>query len=290
MVFASAIAAAEDSIAENLRQIEDLKEKLSREEQARLSLQQAHDDLQTDHWQTGESFASVLQEKEGALKEKEMVFASAIAAAEDSIAKNLRQIENLQERLSREEQACHTWQQAHDALQASHLQSSTSFASALQEKVLELEMIRDQLTIAEDSAERKSDALSHMQQSAAHETEFLKTQINDQTATIDSLRQEVTLLYADYHDRVAKEKELEVAIQSLTAVAEQQDHALAEASSAFSMVQEYNHHLETENADLRHRLNSLETAERSTQRNVSDSQDEGYQVISPALMNLLKPK
>jgi regulator of replication initiation timing len=92
-------------------------------------------------------------------------------------------------------------------------------------------------------------------------------------------------LYVDYRDKVEKEIELDRSIHALTIVAEHQDHALAQANSAFSLVQEYNQHLETENRNLKNRLNSAEIAERSRSGN-----DAGNKTMIPAaLFNLLKP-
>jgi len=94
-----------------------------------------------------------------------------------------------------------------------------------------------------------------------------------------------------------KADELQQAIQSLTQIAEHQDHSLAEANSAFSRVQEYNQYLEMENDSLKSRLHKLELAERSLQKHYETKKDreaiEGansFTPVSPALMLLLKPQ
>jgi hypothetical protein len=103
------------------------------------------------------------------------------------------------------------------------------------------------------------------------------------------------------HDYVAelltnseeKTDEFEQAIQALTAIAEHQDHALAEANHAFSRVQELNLNLELENLELKERLHQQETAERlrkiDSRKENSKEKAESH-VPTPALIPLLKPR
>jgi hypothetical protein len=132
-----------------------------------------------------------------------------------------------------------------------------------------------------EQKEREFEQNNHQLQVLQHMNEQLNQSMVNSLYDLNRAEEE-------YSKKIHKERELEHAIQALTIVAEQQDHALAEANSTFSMIQEYNKHLEEENASLKNRLNSMETAEGSFIKEKNEHENENR--MHPAILKLLKPK
>lgn len=150
-----------------------------------------------------------------------------------------------------------------------------------QEKALTSALLYYQGMIAQETLRIKVQQDRNELQNA-HDQQTLDNQM------VDYLKQEIENLRSKGDEKLAREKELERAVHSLTIVAEHQDHALAEANSTFSMLQEYNHSLEIENETLKNQLHTVETAGR--QVNTRSHTNQNQTLISPTLFHLLKPK
>lgn len=172
-------------------------------------------------------------------------------------------------------------------------QKSNQELEALSAKNAEL---ADTLANAQKDAAALKERLAQMelasvgqQQNQYVESDSLKKQIDKDKVAIESLNNDIEKLAAALAEKNKKEQELERAIQSLTMIAQHQDQALADANSTFSMVQDYNHQLETDNANLKNQLNNADIAQREPKK----SQD-NMEMASPSLplgiFNLLHRK
>jgi chromosome segregation ATPase len=307
------LLSTEASIAEHLKQIDALQEKLTAAETDRLFLKQAHDDqiaknsknqhLLSDYENELVSSKESLAEKMKFIDELKDKLAAAeamhlsqeqshenattakeweIKQSQENLASAHDQLNQLAAKLEHKEA-----EHAAAAYQLQQLQASKDqLHESLNQTLQELENSQTQLNHEIYQSAHKSHEWDLHQQEHSRTANQLKNQIEDQIALIEKLNQEIIQLYADQIEHDSKEAELEHAIQSLTTVAERQDHSLADANSAFAMVQAYNQQLETENRELRNRINHLELAERSeTKPRSSNEQD----LIPPALFKLLKP-
>lgn len=257
----SALTASQDSLKEYSTLIEDLKRKLNGIEDAHHELKEVHHELSSSHSGMEQQLSQQQSEKlllEHSLQEKEEALSSALMSIESSTNEYKTLIEALKEKLTHQETVNHQLKQSNESFTANLNEQSS--AQRLQQEFASLKEISE-----------------------------LQQQVKEDIATIDYLKQETAKLTASFNEKLAKENELEKSLHSLTKVAEHQDHALAEANSAFSMVHEYNSHLEIENADLKKRLNTLETAERTMRKETPSDEKETQNIISPALLQLFRP-
>lgn len=147
----------------------------------------------------------------------------------------------------------------------------------------EVEKHAQELALQEKEAQLKDHQLN-----TARETDSLHKKLQDYQMTIDNMKVEIERLNAHEDALSAKQKELEDTINTLSLIAEQQDNALAEANSSFSMIQEYNYHLEAENEELNKRLDKLELADRTSKKETANNPQDNQSIVSPALLMLLK--
>lgn len=259
----SALTTSQTSLADHQSLIDALKEKLEQEQEKHAYLKQNYDDLHSKYSEKENILATnefSKQQLEQSLHEKEASLIQQQNLQKQYETKHdlqLHEIKILEQQietlLTKQEEAGQSNNQLREQL--------SQLAARLEQKEREFEQNNHQLQV-----------LQHMNE-----------QLNQSMA--NSLF-DLNIAEEEYSKKTQKERELEHAIQALTIVAEQQDHALAEANSTFSMIQEYNKNLEAENASLKNRLNSIETAERSF---IKDN-NENENTTHPVILKLLKPK
>lgn len=180
----------------------------------------------------------------------------------------------------------------HDlTLALDHSKSIKAHQTLHQEQLDETEKNIASLQAALQQAQHDKD---HLISQYAVERHVLENTISEHSEIVSHALIAQQLAIKDYvNDLLSqseeKTDELQQAIHSLTQIAEHQDHALAEANSAFSRVQEYNQYLEMENSNLKNRLHQLELAERPIPKKEKDnSKKTAFSPIPPALQMLLK--
>lgn len=175
-----------------------------------------------------------------------------------------------------------------------HAKSLKAHHATHQQKLNESEQ---SISTLQAALEQEKYDKEHLASQYAVEKHVLESTISEHSETISHALIAHQMAIKDYvadllSQSEEKANELEQAIHSLTRIAEHQDHALAEANSAFSMAQEYNQYLEMENTALKNRLHQLEIAERTISRSHFPDAAEKKETpqISPALLLLLKPQ
>lgn len=252
-------------------QLSSLQEQLAKEEKNRSELQEEHQDLISSYSMAKEALAQQYEVKEQLERdfiEKEEEYKTALSALQSST-------HNLQQELSTLQDSLKQAQSQHAIDETQHDEQTNEIASLKQ-------------TLQALSSKQFED--DQHSKSLEEQLSSLSSQIDRDGDMIDRLKQEIAGLSFDISEKTRKENELEHAIHSLTIIAEHQDHALAEANTAFAMVQEYNQHLQAENSDLKYRLDRLEIAERTGKRSSKPSENDHQAIISPALIQLLRPK